>query len=82
MRMVSNSLAKELGWTPKQAFHDYTPTAEEERMVMQMKTPATSSAQTRMWEHAVIWDSYRLSDNLSDSSSPVTSHDREVYEAC
>ena len=51
-------------------------------MVMQMKTPMTSSAQTRTWEHAVIWDSYRLSDNLSDSSSPVTSHDREVYEAC
>ena len=82
LRMVSNSLAKELEWTPEQACHDYNPTAEEERMVMQMKIPVTSSSQTRMWEHAVIWDSYRLSDNLSDSSFPVTSHDREVYEAC
>ena len=47
LRMVSNSLAKELGWTPEQAFHDYTPTADEESLVMQMKTPATTIAQTR-----------------------------------
>ena len=50
IRMCTFAQGQELGWTPQEAFKDYTPTKEEEGEIESILPPSVNANKKRKWE--------------------------------